>query len=102
MTRSSHNSHVETEVNIAQLKARLSYYLRAVRDGAEIIVKDRDTPVAKLVACKPRKPKLSVIPATEPLKDLNKVRCLRVEGLTMEDMLNALAEERQDRLMPEK
>lgn len=37
------------EVRIAELKARLSEYLRAVRRGETIAVLDRDTPVARIV-----------------------------------------------------
>jgi antitoxin (DNA-binding transcriptional repressor) of toxin-antitoxin stability system len=36
-------------VNVAQLKSELSRYLALVRNGAEIIVRDRDLPIAKLV-----------------------------------------------------
>ena len=36
-------------VRIAELKARLSEYLRAVRAGETIGVLDRDTPVARIV-----------------------------------------------------
>lgn len=39
------------EVNISELKARLSHYLRLVEDGEEILVKDRRRPVARLVSC---------------------------------------------------
>jgi prevent-host-death family protein len=35
-------------VGIAELKSRLSEYLRRVRRGARITVLDRDTPVARL------------------------------------------------------
>ncbi len=38
-----------TEVKIAELKARLSEYLRRVRRGHTLTVLDRDTPVARLV-----------------------------------------------------
>jgi len=37
------------QVRIAELKARLSEYLRAVRRGESIAVLDRDTPVAQIV-----------------------------------------------------
>jgi prevent-host-death family protein len=37
------------QVRIADLKARLSEYLRAVRRGETIAVLDRDTPVAQIV-----------------------------------------------------
>lgn len=37
------------QVRIAELKARLSEYLRAVRRGETIAVFDRETPVAQIV-----------------------------------------------------
>ena len=37
------------QVRIADLKARLSEYLRAVRAGESIAVLDRDTPIAQLI-----------------------------------------------------
>ena len=40
-------------VRIAQLKARLSEYLRSVRKGRELTVYDRDQPVARLVPYTP-------------------------------------------------
>lgn len=36
-------------VNIAELKNRLSVYLNDVRAGEEILVRDRDKPVARIV-----------------------------------------------------
>ena len=47
-----HDYHVTmstTSVRIAQLKARLSEYLRAVRKGGELTVYDRDHPIARVV-----------------------------------------------------
>ena len=38
-----------TDVRIAQLKARLSEYLRAVRKGHDVTVYDRNEPIARLV-----------------------------------------------------
>jgi prevent-host-death family protein len=35
--------------NIAQLRDRLTHYLREVRAGQEIIVRDRQKPIAKIV-----------------------------------------------------
>lgn len=40
---------VMKEVNIAKLKAKLSYYLGQVRQGEEFLVMDRKTPVARVV-----------------------------------------------------
>jgi prevent-host-death family protein len=36
-------------INIAELKNKLSLYLQKVRKGEEIIVRDRDMPVAKII-----------------------------------------------------
>ena len=41
-------SHMKT-VNIAELKNRLSYYLNEVRDGREVIVRDRNNAIARIV-----------------------------------------------------
>lgn len=42
------------QVRIAELKARLSEYLRAVRGGESIAVLDRDTPVAQIIPVRER------------------------------------------------
>ena len=36
-------------VNIAELKNRLSLYLKEVKAGEEILVRDRDRPIARIV-----------------------------------------------------
>ena len=36
-------------VNIAELKNHLSSYLNDVRAGAEIVVRDRETPIARII-----------------------------------------------------
>lgn len=40
-------------VNIGTLKNQLSAYLQLVRKGEEVVVRDRDTPVARIVPFKP-------------------------------------------------
>jgi len=40
---------VMTTVRVAELKARLSEYLRRVRRGHELTVLDRETPIARIV-----------------------------------------------------
>jgi prevent-host-death family protein len=42
------------QVRIAELKARLSEYLRAVRHGETVAVLDRDTPIAQIVPVRER------------------------------------------------
>lgn len=39
-------------VKIAELKNRLSNYLNDVKEGEEILIKDRDLPIAKIVPIK--------------------------------------------------
>ena len=36
-------------VNIAELKNRLSVYLNEVRAGSEILIRDRDLPIARII-----------------------------------------------------
>jgi prevent-host-death family protein len=40
-------------VNIAELKNRLSLYLNEVKAGEEILIRDRNVPVAKIVPLSP-------------------------------------------------
>ena len=47
LTTSGHNGPMK-QVRIAELKARLSEHLRAVRRGEVITVLDRDTPIARI------------------------------------------------------
>jgi prevent-host-death family protein len=42
------------QVRIAELKARLSEYLRAVRRGETVAVLDRETPIAQIVPVRNR------------------------------------------------
>ena len=81
------------EVRIAELKSRLSEYLRAVRNGETISVLDRDTPVAHIipvrehVALRIRKPAAGSPPP-------NRVRLPRPLALDI-DVVELLLEERQ-------
>ncbi len=43
-------------VGVAELKARLSAYLREARRGRSVTICDRDTPVARLVPVDPSTP----------------------------------------------
>lgn len=78
MTTSGHNTTVK-QVRIAELKARLSEYLRAVRRGETIAVLDRETPVAQIVPVRnratirirkrvPGTPPPNQVPLPKPLK----------------------------------
>jgi prevent-host-death family protein len=46
--RNSYNSHMRS-VNVAELKNQLSAYLHRVRAGEELLIRDRNLPIAKIV-----------------------------------------------------
>lgn len=78
-------------VGIADLKARLSEHLRAVRKGRTVTVLDRATPVARIVpyAAEP----LEVRRATRRLRDL----ALPLPPAAPTDSLAVLLDDRRDR-----
>jgi len=56
----------EKTVKVAELKAKLSAYLRAARRGQAVTVCDRDTPVARLIPYDSAVSALPSRPATRP------------------------------------
>jgi prevent-host-death family protein len=81
------------KAGVAQLKARLSAYLRRVQRGEEVVVMDRDTPVARLVPyAEPRPRPLPYRPALRKLH----ARPAATPGPRLE-VDAALGEERRDR-----
>ena len=72
---------MRTEVKIAELKGKLSEYLRSVRQGNEVVIKDRDTPIAKLVPYQEPKSRLTVRNPTGSLKDIDNMKFFRPRGL---------------------
>jgi prevent-host-death family protein len=92
MTISGHNGRMKS-VRIAELKSRLSEYLRAVRNGETIAVLDRETPVAQIVpvreraALRIRKPAAGTPPP-------NRVKLPKPLKLDI-DIVDLLLEERQ-------
>jgi prevent-host-death family protein len=93
-------------VNVAELKNRLSKYLTFVKGGEEIVIRDRNLPVAKLVpfaaeesneeelllvaSGKMRLPRASV-----KVADLMKIRTGKVAG---REGVQALLDEREELL----
>ncbi|HEY7054983.1 MAG TPA: type II toxin-antitoxin system prevent-host-death family antitoxin [Vicinamibacterales bacterium] len=82
-----------TRVRIAELKSRLSEYLRAVRRGDTIVVLDRETPVAHIVPAQVHAPIRIRKPAagTPPP---NRVRIPKSASSGI-DVLDLLLEERE-------
>jgi prevent-host-death family protein len=61
------------KVGVAELKARLSEYLRAVRRGAEVTIHDRDQPIARLVAYRSAAARLVVREPARKYASLGKI-----------------------------
>ena len=89
---------VKAEVKVAELKSKLSEYLRSVRQGSEIIIKDRNTPIAKLVPFDSPKGRLTFRPATGSPKDIDKMlaNLPRPKGLKPGDVDRALKWAKRD------
>ena len=64
---------MKSKVGIAELKAHLSEYVRAAQKGKEVIIKDRETPVAKLTPLEPAHKFLRVIPATRSMAEVERM-----------------------------
>lgn len=82
------------KVGIAELKSRLSYYLKGVRRGHSVVVYDRDTPVA-LLSPIAQGPQLSVRAPTIPGGFTDFVPSCRSSTVNV-DILAFLQEERDD------
>lgn len=81
----------ERTVKVAELKARLSAYLRSVRRGHPVTVCDRDTPIARLVPYAPQAEPLAV---RQPIRPLHETPLPPPIGRAV-DSLEALLQERQ-------
>lgn len=81
----------EKTVKVAELKARLSAYLRGVRRGHPVTVCDRETPIARLVPYAAEREPLLV---RRPLRKLHDIPLPPPLGGSL-DSLAALLEERQ-------
>ena len=84
---------VMKQVRIADLKARLSEHLRAVRRGETIAVLDRDTPVAQIIPIRDRS-KLHIRKPTPGTPAPNRVKLPKPANLNV-DVVQFLLEERQ-------
>ena len=72
--------------------------MRAAQKGKEIVIKDRDTPIAKLMPIEEKKLPFRVIPAEREIHNINEMKSVSVPGLKPELVEQALAEAREDRL----
>ncbi|MGC2129041.1 MAG: type II toxin-antitoxin system prevent-host-death family antitoxin [Candidatus Aquilonibacter sp.] len=82
------------QVGIAELKARLSEYLRAVRRGETISVLDRETPIARIVPATER----TSLHVRRPAAGAPALNRLPLPGKPLKlnvDIVDLLLEERQ-------
>ena len=86
-----------SEIKIAQFKSHLSEYLRSVRRGNEIVIKDRDTPIARVIPFAAPAKRLETIPPTRSLKEIDQLPFFRPKKLRPGDADRALRWVRRDR-----
>jgi len=82
-----------TDVTVAELKAKLSEYLRRAQAGEPIVVVRHGTPVARLVRYE--RPLIRITPPREPVADWFTPRLPPLK--LKRDVLEYLWEERADR-----
>ena len=83
------------QTNVSGLKARLSEYLAAVRNGETVEVHDRRTPIARLVPIGEGTEELRITEPTRPIADLAKVKPPRLRRRV--DVVRLLRESRDQR-----
>jgi len=83
------------KVKIAELKARLSAYLDAVRRGRTVIILDRKTPIARIVPLADPADDLRMEAAADSPREIGKVKGVRPKRTV--DVVAMLRETRGER-----
>jgi prevent-host-death family protein len=86
---------VMKQTNVSGLKAHLSEYLAAVRNGETVVVHDRRTPIARLVPLSENPEELSITEPRRPLVGTSKIKPPRLRRRT--DVIRLLRESRDQR-----
>lgn len=87
---------VMKQVKVSELKAKLSKYLRLARSGEEVIVLDRNLPIARMIGLEGNSP-VTVSAAQRPPKEVwRSLPPLRKGGITT-DSLSILTTDRRGR-----
>jgi prevent-host-death family protein len=82
-------------VKISELKAKLSAYLRNVRNGETVLVMDRTTPIAKLTPIEPPEDEVVIVGPSGPTPALKKLKPVRLRKKV--DIVELLREGRDQR-----
>ncbi len=85
-----------TNVAISEFKAKMSHYLRLVKSGEELELRDRGVSVALIVSSQPAQEELS-IPAQKPPGDLARMKFTVKPTLKGIDIVDFLLEDRRKR-----
>ncbi len=80
------------QTNIANLKAKLSFYLAHVKKGQEVLVLERKHPIARLIASSKGAGALVIAPARRPIASLR-----HFKGMAPKQKIDAVELLRQDR-----
>ena len=80
---------------ISELKAKLSAYLRNVRNGETVLVMDRTTPIAKLTPIEQPEDEVVIIGPSGPTHALKKLKPVRLRKKV--DIVELLRESRDQR-----
>jgi prevent-host-death family protein len=83
------------ETNVSGLKAHLSEYLTAVRNGETVVVHDRRTPIARLVPVRETADDFIIAEPCRPLVGAAQVKSPRLRRRT--DVVRLLRENRDQR-----
>ncbi|MBI4042702.1 MAG: type II toxin-antitoxin system prevent-host-death family antitoxin [Deltaproteobacteria bacterium] len=83
------------KVKIGELKNRLSAFLNLVRKGEEVVVTDRDHPIARMIPFQEKKEKLKITRALHSPSFLKQLSYPPMREPI--DSLAALKEEREER-----
>ena len=84
-----------TKVGIAELKAKLSDYVRRARGGETVVVCDRDRPVADLVAHRAGHEPLEITPPTGKYRRIAAIPMPRLPRVPV-DVVDVLLELRRN------
>lgn len=88
----------EPHVKIAELKAHLSRHLQAVREGGQVVVLDRKTPIARIVPFAPHPGSLVVRRATKTWAQIAPLLGKLKLGKLKTDPVDLIRELRRDRV----
>ena len=87
---------MKSAVRIAEFKNNLSRYLRSAQKGHEFVIKDRETPIARLVPYEKPSERLESRPPIGSLKDLDTLPTYAPKNLTLEDLQEVIRENKKD------